>query len=349
MAGGNTIQKQVKLPFRVAFNVVLQGIRIRLGRSIVTISGIVFGIAFLMSILTGQALKRGVQEEDRLRAEATRALNFLTAETGPASGRSFAIELTSEPSSEELRFLRRIASEGGLLRARPQTAQRLATAGLTNTQPIDPQSLGNGVSAFIGVGSEPLPPAVAELVLSHARQRVLAATRTGIAAPAMPATVFVNVAREPRPEELAARAEEARKARFRQAWIIAISLMVTLIGISNAMLMSVTERFREIGTMKCLGALSAFVRRLFIIEAGLMGVAGALAGILFGFCFALVAYGITYGLGITFTALGAEIANLLLFSLLAFVAGIILSILAALYPAQVAARMVPAHALRSNV
>ena len=38
-------------------------------------------------------------------------------------------------------------------------------------------------------------------------------------------------------------------------WLIVMSLIVCVVGIANSMLMAVTERFREIGTMKCLGAL----------------------------------------------------------------------------------------------
>ena len=37
-------------------------------------------------------------------------------------------------------------------------------------------------------------------------------------------------------------------------WLIMLSLLITSVGILNAMLMSVTERFKEIGTMKCIGA-----------------------------------------------------------------------------------------------
>ena len=45
----------------------------------------------------------------------------------------------------------------------------------------------------------------------------------------------------------------------KQRWIIILSLLVCVVGIVNAQLMAVTERFREIGTMKCLGALDRFI------------------------------------------------------------------------------------------
>ena len=50
------------------------------------------------------------------------------------------------------------------------------------------------------------------------------------------------------------------------------------VGIINAMLMSVTERIREIGTMKCLGALDAFILKIYFIEAALQGLIGTAMG-----------------------------------------------------------------------
>ena len=47
-----------------------------------------------------------------------------------------------------------------------------------------------------------------------------------------------------------------------------MSLLVCTVGITNSMLMAVTERFKEIGTMKCLGALDSFVVVLFMLESG---------------------------------------------------------------------------------
>ena len=74
------IPDQVRLPASIALGVVLQGLRIRLGRSAVTLTGIVCGIAFLMSIMTGQLVKRGVAREDAVREEVGRIGSFIRAD-----------------------------------------------------------------------------------------------------------------------------------------------------------------------------------------------------------------------------------------------------------------------------
>ena len=186
-------------------------------------------------------------------------------------------------------------------------------------------------------------------VLANARQRVVAHTRDRAVELGPVKGTVVNLERELRPEEAAQLARAATRERYRSLWIIVVSLLVTVIGISNAMLMSVTERFREIGTMKCLGALSAFVRLLFLIESGFVGVVGGVAGCAIGVVFSLAAYGITYGFGLTLLSLSTQIGPLFSSVLLALAAGVALSVIAAIYPASVASRMVPADALRSNV
>src|SRR5262249_9292677 len=64
-------------------------------------------------------------------------------------------------------------------------------------------------------------------------------------------------------DEVTARLQE-QEAHARQIWLVVMSLVVCTVGISNSMLMSVTERFKEIGTMKCLGALDSFIVKLFL-------------------------------------------------------------------------------------
>jgi len=132
-------------------------------------------------------------------------------------------------------------------------------------------------------------------------------------------------------------------ANPKQRWIILLSLLVCVVGIVNAQLMAVTERFREIGTMKCLGALDRFILRLFILESGMQGLAGAGTGALAGAFFALLGAILRFGMiSITAVSWWAVIASVGI----AIAVGCILSLLGVLYPAIVAARMQPVEAMR---
>jgi len=345
----NEIPRQTKLPARVALEVVLQGIRIRFGRSVVTVSGVVLGVAFLMSILAGIILKNSVAAEDALRAEVQRMSNFLQAEAGALPEKTFGVLPVGSLSSAENRFLRQLKKTRGVTIQvfDPQAFLTPAETELLNEAGLD--SLGDGVSALLIMG-EGQPPGVdfADL-MAEARQKVVATTSPAIPLPDAPGVTSTPLSRSLKEAELEARAEKAKRDRFRDIWIIIISLLVTVIGISNAMLMSVTERFREIGTMKCLGALSSIVRRMFLFESAIMGSVGGAIGAVGGLLFSIVAYTFTYGPTLVFSGLTQSFLTLLGYGLVTIVAGIILSVLAALYPANVAAKMVPAVALRSNI
>ena len=129
----------------------------------------------------------------------------------------------------------------------------------------------------------------------------------------------------------------------KQRWIVVLSLLVCTVGIVNAQLMAVTERFREIGTMKCLGALDRFILRLFILEAGMQGAAGAVTGALAGGAAALLGGWMRFG-GRAVAALPAGDVTLSLVG--ATAVGIVLSLAGVLYPAWVAPRMQPVEAMR---
>lgn len=129
----------------------------------------------------------------------------------------------------------------------------------------------------------------------------------------------------------------------RQVFLLLISLMVCMVGITNAMLMSISERFREIATMKCLGATDPFILRQFMLEAAIQGAAGGIIGMLTGFLIAVLKTLASFG-GDTF--LTFPVGGILFSALISFGCGVVLSILASIYPAWAASRMAPMEAMR---
>jgi len=134
--------------------------------------------------------------------------------------------------------------------------------------------------------------------------------------------------------------------KTRQIWLVSLSLLVCTVGIINAMLMSVTERSREIGTMKCLGALDKFVMELFLLESSIHGVLGSLIGGIIGALIMTIVYLFQYKGLILKLFPFALIGKYLFFSV---VLGTFLAVIGALYPAFVSARMEPAEAMRREV
>lgn len=115
-----------------------------------------------------------------------------------------------------------------------------------------------------------------------------------------------------------------------------ISLLVGSIGIANVMLVSVTERTREIGIMKTVGAQNRDVLQLFLTEAAVLGAIGAIIGTAVGFGAGYLA---TVLLDLPFVAP-------LEWAAVAVVVGVLVGTLAGLYPAWNAARTDPIEALR---
>ncbi len=143
-------------------------------------------------------------------------------------------------------------------------------------------------------------------------------------------------------EEAQARLDEESS---KQTWLISLSLLVCIVGIANAMLMSVTERYREIGTMKCLGALDSFIIKLFLLESTFQGVAGTLAGIVVGLVMTMMLALIDYGM---FVFQYFPTGGILRSALAAIVSGTLLSLIGAMLPAYKAAKMEPVEAMRSD-
>jgi putative ABC transport system permease protein len=119
-------------------------------------------------------------------------------------------------------------------------------------------------------------------------------------------------------------------------WVAGISLVVGGIGIMNIMLVSVTERTREIGLRQALGARPRDVQLQFLLEAMMLSLIGGLVGVMAG-----------VGGSYLFNALGTMRTDLVPASVpLAFGAAAVVGIFFGYYPATRAARLDPIEALR---
>lgn len=120
------------------------------------------------------------------------------------------------------------------------------------------------------------------------------------------------------------------------AFIAGISLLVGGIGVMNIMLVSITERTREIGTRKALGAKNSSIRLQFIIESMILCLIGGILGIVAGFVLGTVAASM---LGYAAAAPVTAILGSVVFSM-------VIGIFFGFYPANKAAKLDPIEALR---
>ncbi|NLG12688.1 MAG: FtsX-like permease family protein [Lentisphaerae bacterium] len=125
--------------------------------------------------------------------------------------------------------------------------------------------------------------------------------------------------------------------------LIILSLLACFVGIVNSMLMSVTERIKEIGTLKCLGALDGFIVRSYFIESSVQGVAGTCLGCILGLIVSIVVAFSSYKGHVATHFPWVGVFNALLVSLLI---GTLLSVSAAILPAYMAAKKQPVDAMR---
>lgn len=129
----------------------------------------------------------------------------------------------------------------------------------------------------------------------------------------------------------------------RQFFLLVISFVVCMVGIANAMLMSITERFREIATMKCLGATDTYILVQFMMEAGMQGFFGGILGVFMGFVIAALR---------SWANFGAHLfaywpwSDIMLSAAVSLFAGVLLAMMASIVPSWIASRMAPMDAMR---
>ncbi|MHC4715507.1 MAG: ABC transporter permease [Planctomycetota bacterium] len=121
-----------------------------------------------------------------------------------------------------------------------------------------------------------------------------------------------------------------------------VALLICVAGTVNAIVMSVTERIQEIGTLKCLGCRDFHVVEIFLIESVLLGVIGGIVGSLLGYAASVVNF------AASLDAWGLKI-NVLALILVCMGISAFLSLLASVIPVFMAAKVEPAAAMRYAV
>ena len=129
----------------------------------------------------------------------------------------------------------------------------------------------------------------------------------------------------------------------RLAWLLCVSMLVCGIGIANAMMMSVTERFTEIATLKCLGALDGFIMIMFVLESCFMGVVGGTIGAIIGALIGL--FRMLSSFGVNFIS-AIPVMDVIMGMIVSIILGTLLAAIAAIIPSWKAARLAPMEAMR---
>ena len=321
------VERQIVLPLSKAIEIAYKSIRLRLSRSLLVTSGIVLALAFLMSILVTDRMISGMREW---------AVNF--------PGSAEAARLAQQRDMLERDQFKPVDAE---LHKLATSQEPPGTAGVK----FDPvRTLGASFSDWQKDLGLPLPasePDLESLLSNHPEAiprmqqwlsvaRQLKQLREQLIAPQRLQETMKNAGVPSTPKEI-------ESNRIQTRWLVGLALLVAFAGILNAMLMSVTERFREIGTMKCLGALDSFIIKLFLIESLFQGGVGTVVGVLMGLLLSMASMSSSYGV---YAWKNVPWHSLIISVIICFCVGVGLTVAGAVYPAWQAARMQPIEAMR---
>jgi hypothetical protein len=322
-----SVQRQIVLPLSKAVEIAYKSIRLRLSRSLLVTSGIVLALAFLMSILVTDRMTDGMRKwaTNFPRSAEFNRLSALRANLETAQFKPLDSDLHRAAQREEHvpdgtpRFNAEKVLGDPLNDLQKDLGVALpgSETDLTNALTLHPELVGK-----------------MQQWLSVARQ--LRTVREQLVAPQRLEETMKNAGVPSTPKEI-------ESSRIQTRWLIGLALLVAFAGILNAMLMSVTERFREIGTMKCLGALDSFIIKLFLIESLFQGGVGTFVGVLLGLMLSMANMSSSYG---SYAWKNVPWTSLMFSVMICFAVGVVLTVAGALYPAWQAARMQPIEAMR---
>ena len=344
---GLGLDEQFRLPFVSIVFMTIGNVRNRLGRSAITLFGVVLGTAFLMAVGTSGQLRVTFAEQEIDRSAAADAAAKVAVQLGTLQGQTLAI-VVERWDQMTMNFLEKLAEqEKARLQIYAPGVNLPSELGATTASVAEAL---HDASALIicnhgAVEATELPSATSELRVKSVMDLQGLYDAEILAQKGLHYRYLQDAAEEV--SLVGKRQLTGEEEIARTIWLVVISVLVSGIGIANALLMSVTERFREIGTLKCLGSSDRLVVQLFIIESAVLGVLGAVIGVAIGLVISVAGNATTYGWSLVWGNLPWR--DLLVFGLLSLVVGLMVAMIAAIYPAIVASRMVPADALRSEV
>ncbi len=332
------IGRQIVLPWRKALEIALKSIKVRFWRSMITMSSIILAIAFLMFIWAASAITAALaigpqRELDEVKAKLTDVRAAL-AEAPGAPERAASLERYQEEIEEAIED-----TQGELDAAREQIEDASAEEEKKLQAQIEeleallrPEQRLKLLETYLAERRRQVELTKGEIDAVLQRERA-----TGETSPQE------GRAREARAGMGGLATDFLRQMSPTDKWLAALALLVCFVGIVNAMFMTVQERFREIGTMKCLGALDSFIVKIFLVESAMLGLIGTLFGMVIGLVLSVLRQWAVYG-GAMWRYLSP--GSLVLAAIMAVAVGLILSTLAAIFPARKAARMEPVEAMR---
>ncbi len=137
----------------------------------------------------------------------------------------------------------------------------------------------------------------------------------------------------------------AQGQTFRLWWMV-VALLIAVTGITNAVLMMVTERVKEIGTLKCLGARGLHIVEIFLFEMLLLGAVGGLLGGILGVLATMTLFLAQLGNDLWLVFGWTDALRMIGLS---FLVSMGVSLISAILPVALAARVEPAEAMRYEV
>jgi len=337
------IGKQIMLPWGKAVEIAMKSIRVRFWRSMITMSSIILAIAFLMSIWTATAITAALALGPQRRIEVLKVKLSIVRDA-----------IAAAPATVPKDYAEQLYPADLAVAARRVRTSIVDIQKAMKTAPSDEKKkLASDVEKLQAA----LDPAKSLLLLRdylmderHELERVKGEVDTILQQERSGGEAEPQEGAPPAPAAKPAQAavggfvtDFLRHMSPTDKWLAVLALLVCFVGIVNAMFMTVQERFREIGTMKCLGALDAFIVKIFLIESATLGFIGTLFGILIGLLLSAIRQFVVYGKPVIsyFPPL-----NILVAALMAAIVGLLLSVVAAIFPARRAARMEPVEAMR---